>query len=105
MGITKGVFSLTCSKCNKQYDFDGASIEFDHPLGFKRQEGTENGYIWEHFFACDCENEITVDYEVWEYPAGTLENDDVRIVGGAEIKRYEYDFSPEAKGFKEVQED
>ena len=104
MSITKGIFSLTCTKCNKQHDFNGADIEFDHPLGFKRQLGTENGYIWEHTFICSCENEIDIDYDVYEYPIGSLDNDDVRIAGGTEIKRFEYDFSPEAKGFKEPED-
>ncbi len=98
MSIVKGTLSITCNKCGKQHDFSADEADFDANNGSERQMGSENGYTWEHTFNCDeCENEIEIEYEVWEYPIGTFNHDQVNINGGTEVNRYGYDFhdSPE----------
>lgn len=93
MNIVNGTFSLTCDNCSKQHDFASDESDFDNTSGSERQMGTESGYTWEHTFNCDeCENEIEIEYEVWEYPVGAFNNDQVNINGGTGISRYGYDF-------------
>lgn len=96
MSIVNGSFSLTCDKCGTQHDFSEDEADFDLTMGDERQMGRENGYSWQHEFECDnCGNNIEIDYEVWEYPEGAFNNDSVRISGGTENGRFEYDFHGE----------
>lgn len=93
MSIVTGTFSLTCEKCDKQHDFKSADADFEVTSTDERQMGTESCYSWNNTFNCDnCDNEIEVEYDVWEYPEGAYNNDDVRINGGEEVSRYSYDF-------------
>jgi hypothetical protein len=93
MSFVNGTFSLICNKCSKQHNFRANDADFDETSGSERQMGPENGYTWEYIFNCDqCENEIEIEYEVWEYPVGAFNNDQVEIKGGTEVNRYGYDF-------------
>ncbi len=97
MLILNGDFSLICSKCGKQHDFNPDDSEFD--LNYSdsdNQMGVRNGYAWEHSFECDiCNNEIEIQYEVTEYPLNIFENEEVTISGGKEIRRFNIDFQEE----------
>lgn len=96
MSIVKGTFSLTCSVCGKRHDFDEDDADFDATSGGERQMGPETGYNWEYSFNCDkCNNEIEIKYEVWEYPIGAFNNDQINLRGAAEINRFDYDFHDE----------
>jgi hypothetical protein len=60
--------------------------------------GSQICHSWEHTFNCDndqCDNEIEIKYEVWEYPPSSFETDDVKISGGEEESRFNYDFHGE----------
>jgi len=93
MSFVNGTFSLICNECSKQHDFTANDADFDDTWGSERQMGPENGYTWEYTFNCDeCENEIKIEYEVWEYPLNAFNNDQVKIKGGTEVNRYKYDF-------------
>jgi len=92
MKIT-GIFSTTCEKCSEQYDFAGNDADFDLTSTDERQHGTEKSYKWGDSFRCTCGQDIDFTYEVWEYPSGAFNHDDVKIQGGAEVDRYTYDFS------------
>ena len=37
-------------------------------------------------------NNIEIDYEVWEYPVGSFNNDSINIKGGIEVGKFDYDF-------------
>ena len=96
MSLATGKFSLKCSNCNKQHDFSPEDADFDPSFGSERQMGPEHGYVWEHNFSCDkCGNKIEIDYQVWEYPEGTFNNDQLKITGGTEVERFDYDFNNE----------
>ena len=96
MSIVKGTFSLTCSKCNKQHDFTSDEADFDATSGSERQMGPETGYTWECTFNCDkCDNEIEIEYEVWEYPMGAFNHEQINIKGGTSINSFDYDFHGE----------
>jgi hypothetical protein len=95
MSIVIGNFSLICSKCGKQHNFSAEDTDFDLCSSEERQMGPENGYLWECSFKCEgknCGNEIEIEYEVWEYPIGAFNMDEVRISGGREEQRFDYDF-------------
>jgi hypothetical protein len=105
MSIAKGTFSLICSNCGQQHDFTADDADFELRHGSERQMGPENGYVWEHAFECDgknCSNEIEIEYEVYEYPVGAFNMDEVKISGGQEKHRFEYDFhgEPETDDFE-----
>jgi hypothetical protein len=93
MSIAKGTFSLKCSTCGKQYDFSEDDADFENTSLSERQMGPENEHSWELIFYCDkCGNEIDVEYDVWEYPIGDLNMDEVKIKGGTKVSLYSYDF-------------
>lgn len=93
MNIVTGDFSLKCNQCNKQHDFTSEEAEFEGTSSSERRMGTEHAYGWDYTFDCDnCGNEIEIEYEVWEYPAGAFNTDDVSIKGGDEIAKFGYDF-------------
>lgn len=98
MSFVHGTFSVTCDKCGTEYDFDADESDFEPTGGGERQMGAENGYLWEHMFSCEsenCDNEIEIEYEVYEYPVGLYNNDSVKIKGATENSRYGYDFQNE----------
>ncbi len=96
MSIVNGIFSLTCSKCGKQHDFEPEDTDFELNSSEEKPMGPELGYGWEHTFNCDidnCDNEIDVNYEIWHYPPNSnVCTDNVNITGGTEISRFGYDF-------------
>lgn len=93
MSIVKGTFSLNCLNCRKQHDFLASDSDFNPQFGSERQMGSETGYVWEHTFNCD--NEIEIKYEVWEYPEGMFNMDQINIKGGKEVSKFNYDFHGE----------
>lgn len=105
MNIAKGTFLLICSNCGQQHNFTEFDAEFELGNVEERQMGNANGYVWEHAFECDgenCENEIEIEYEVYEYPSGAFEMDEIKISGGQEKQRFNYDFhvEPEIDDFE-----
>ncbi len=98
MSIAKGTFSLTCLKCGKQHDFLASDSDVNPQFGSESQMDAETGYVWEHTFNCDnenCDNEIEINYEVWEYPEGVFNMDQIDIKGGKEVSMFDYDFHGE----------
>ena len=93
--IVKGNFSVECKKCGNVVDFPANEADFDLSGSDERQMGIENTYSWNSSYECECKNEIEFDYEVWEYPVGAFNNDEVTITGGSETSRYDYDFHDE----------
>ena len=92
MGIAKGDFSLKCSKCDEQHDFDVNDVDFESVSSNEREQGYEIGYSWEENLACECGNDIEIDYHVWEYPEGFLNHEEVNIIGGTVLKKFDFEF-------------
>lgn len=93
---------MECSKCGKQHDFSPSDTDFESNGGSERSMGPENSYLWETEIECDgnlegeeCGNDISVKYEVWEYPVGAFNMDEVAIEGGRELSRFGYNFHDE----------
>lgn len=101
MSVVTGEFSLECSKCGTQHDFAPDDADFESG-GSERSMGPENSYVWEQEIECDgtfegeeCGNEISISYEIYEYPVGALNMDEVTITGGTELSRFGYQFHDE----------
>lgn len=93
MSIVKGFMTITCEHCDHVNEISAEEADFENSYGGERQMGPENGYLWEHDFNCEnCENEIKVKYEVWEYPVGAFNNDNIEIEGGEYDQTFDYDF-------------
>lgn len=95
MSIATGTMSVKCNQCGKIHTISSDDADFENSYGSERQMGEENGYVWEHTFDCDCGNEIEIIYEVWEYPTGVFNNDNVTIEGGTLVNKFGYDFHGE----------
>lgn len=107
MSIVNGVLSVTCSQCGQTHDFNADEAEFEGSGSYERQMGTENQYTWETSFNCDCENQIDITYDVWEYPMGAFNYATVEVTGGSADSEFGYDFSdePEPDEFDEPDEE
>jgi len=93
MSIANGMLSLTCDKCGTQYDFPDSDAKFEVVEINNRPMGPDKQHSWNMQFTCNkCSNEIEFEYDVWEYPEGGFETDELAITGGNEIGRYTYDF-------------
>lgn len=65
--------------------------------GRERQMGPEIGYSWDYEFTCfECnEQDISIQYEVYENPVGAFNNDNIQLDGAIEVTRFSYDFQGE----------
>lgn len=81
-----------CEKCHKihkyhELDFD---LDFDCVGGSERNMGIENQYAAEENIECNCGNDITIKFEVWEYPIGVHNYDSVEIDGAELIESFPF---------------
>ena len=81
-----------CDRCGKihkyhELDFD---LDFECIGGAERSMGAENQYVATENFECDCGNDITVEFEVWEYPVGAHNYDSVEIDGAELIESFPF---------------
>lgn len=73
---------VQCKKCSQLFfldvnEFDGPEINID-----ERNMGYETQYIWEYIGECNnCNNEISVIIEGWEYPQGVFNYDEFNSRG------------------------
>lgn len=95
MSIVKGSMTVQCNQCGKIHTISAEDTDFENSYGDERQMGTENGFTWEYTIDCECGNEIEIIYEVWEYPEGAFNNDNVTLNGGTLIDKFGYDFYAE----------
>ncbi len=83
MSIATGTFSITCSNCPERFSYKGTEAEFELVESHEREMGTENHYVFALDLTCECNNEISFEYHVWEYPIGQLNHVDVDIKGAS----------------------
>ena len=89
-----GTFSFKCNKCGKQHDFTDEDIYFEITSTEEKPQGSQREYIWEDIFTCDvCENEIEIEYHVWEYPVGAFNDDNIKLIGATKLKCFTYEFN------------
>lgn len=98
MSIVEGIMTITCDKCGHVNDILAENADFENTGVVERQMGAENSYLWEDNFKCEnCDNEIRVKYEVWEYPLGAFNNDSIEVDGGKYDQIFDYDFIGESE--------
>ena len=94
MNIT-GTFSLKCDKCGVTKSFLATDADFQISSSEERSQGVELCHNWEYEFDCDnnkCDNNIEINYSVYEYPINVFNLDEVLIERGTETTRYQYNF-------------
>jgi len=82
--------SFKCNSCGRtqkhhKSEFD---LDFDCISGSKRNMGTENQYLAEEHFKCNCGNDIIAKFEVWEYPEGVHNYDDLTLEGAKILESF-----------------
>ncbi len=74
-----------CGNCHKKntVPINDLYLDFECVGGSERNMGEENQYQSEEFLECSfCGNEINIIFEIWEYPVGAHNYDDISIVNG-----------------------
>lgn len=79
-----------CNNCGTfhKYDKDEFDLDFDCVGGSERSMGTENQYEAIENFKCNCGNNITAKFEVWEYPVGIHNYDSIELDGAKLIESF-----------------
>lgn len=80
----KGSIEFICDRCSNLLSYSGRSIDLEAFAGSERGMGPETGYKGNNTFNCPiCENEIFVEHEAWEYPAGVFNNSKTEVMGAS----------------------
>jgi phage FluMu protein Com len=77
----------SCGKINSYHKSDFV-LDFDCTESNERGMGTENHYEAIEIFDCECDNEITAKFEVWEYPIGIHNYDNLSLDGGELLEKF-----------------
>lgn len=76
-----------CGRIHKYYESE-VDLEFENIGGSERSMGVENQYVAEERFNCSCGKDITAKFEVWEYPVGVHNYDNITLEGAKLIESY-----------------
>lgn len=84
--------TVKCSNCGRTHkhnktEFD---LDFDYISSSKRSMGAEKQYQAEEVFGCKCGNDITVTFELWEYPEGVHNYDSVEVDNGELLESFNF---------------
>lgn len=92
--IVEGTLDILCEKCKKVNTVDSYDTEFElSSSDDDRGMGSENQYTWSSSFPCEnCDNEIEIEYDVWEYPEGAYNSEECNISGGKTNDRFIFNF-------------
>lgn len=83
----KGKVRYWCSNCGTKHTLRSDDFDFDITSASERGMGPEVGYTSLHQMTCDeCNQEIFIKLEVWEYPSGILNHLSHEGVGTSEVK-------------------
>lgn len=79
-----------CDSCGKIHSYHKSdfNLDFDCSESSERNMGTENHYEAIEVFDCDCGNQITANFEVWEYPVGIHNYDSLTLEGGEILESF-----------------
>ena len=93
--IQREYIIVRCNECGQEIivEYDDLDFEWEAVSGYERSMGTETEYQSTEYIDCHhCNNQIEIEFHIWEYPIGSLNNDSIEINGG-EIVSDIYDFS------------
>lgn len=103
MSIAEGILNINCQNCNNTNKILSEDSDFEVIGGGEGQMGVENQYSWESNFVCShCDNEIQIEYEVWEYPEGSYNFEDLKIHGGKSQDKFTFNFNSAPDNFEEI---
>ena len=78
-----GHLELKCNNCGHIITINCSNLPFDVVETEQRQMGAENTHSADYEFGCPkCGNEISIKYDVWEYPEGAINDKNIEITGG-----------------------
>lgn len=82
--------SFKCNNCGKIHKYNSANfnLDFEYVGGSERSMGTENQYEAEENFKCNCGKNINVKFDIWEYPLGIHNYDNVTIDGAKLLESF-----------------
>ena len=75
-------FKIKCENenCGKTHDVD---LDYEEADREERQMGAEITYHGECEFTCECGQDIEISRTFWEYPEGSIsDDDDIQVKGG-----------------------
>lgn len=89
-GSTGSFLRFKCDNCGKLHSYHKSEFDLDFECieRTKRSMGAENHYEAMESFECNCGNEITATFNVWEYPIGVHNNDAVELDGGKLLESF-----------------
>lgn len=93
--IQREYIIVKCNKCGQEIivEYDDLDFEWEAVSGSERSMGTETEYQSTEYIDCHhCNNQIEIEFHIWEYPIGSMNNDSIEINGG-ELVSDIYDFS------------
>lgn len=89
-GVKGDYLKFKCDSCGKIHSYHKSTFNLDFECieSSERSMGEENHYEAIEIFDCDCGNQITARFEVWEYPIGVHNYDTVTLEGGELLEQF-----------------
>lgn len=85
MAVT-GLVSFKCDQCGTHHTLEGDDFNFQVAAVAKRDKGEEKHYVYEYETDCiKCGKRIDIDFEIWEYPKGTLHDTSYTLSGATDV--------------------
>lgn len=84
---------IRCEKCEAEFeiDADDLALEWELEGTFKRGMGPENEYVAHDSISCPhCKQDIDIDFRLWEYPTGIVDNQAIECEGGEVVKGLDF---------------
>lgn len=82
-----GQLIASCNICHTHNNIACNDLPFDIVEVKEGRMGTERCHSVEHAIKCiSCRREIAIKYEVWEYPDGSINDEDVEVTGGSLVQ-------------------
>ena len=81
--ICSGQLHITCTNCGHQNTFNCADLSFGEIEGTPRGMGDEIHHNAEIDFECgSCGEPLQGTYDVWEYPTGAKNHEEIEVSNG-----------------------
>lgn len=79
-----------CESCGKTHFYHESdfNLDFECIESSERSMGAENHYEAIEVFDCECGNQITANFEIWEYPIGVHNYDSLKLEGGEILESF-----------------
>lgn len=84
-----------CKQCGKVEHIPCGDLDWECIESEERGMGAENHYSAIYEFTCDCGNNITLEFDTWEYPVGVVNYCDATLKGCEIDKKCCYEFNKE----------